>query len=370
MSPSVDRSELRHGRGATLQFAGRGALDAGLAELGERLAGRLAFALVQPPVAALHGHVLDALAARVGRLERLEVPDGEAAKTVAVAERLWRELVARGARRDSLVVAFGGGSVGDLAGFVAGAFARGVGFLQLPSTLLAQVDASIGGKCAVDLPESKNAVGLFHHPLAVIAETALLATLPRTELRSGIVEVVKMAALLDVDLLARVEADLERLLDGDAGALAPVVVAAVRAKTEVIESDPEETGGRRLLLNFGHTLAHALEAEIGYGRIAHGDAVAHGLRFALALSIARGGDPEFAERVVRLLDRLGTPPLPRLAAASLVERMGRDKKAVRSGLVWVLARRAGEGAIDRDVPPGLVAAELERFLGPAAPGPL
>jgi 3-dehydroquinate synthase len=370
MSAFVDRTELRHARGATSQFAGRGALDAALAELGELLAGRRVFALVQPPVAALHGGVLDRIAERVGELRRIDVPDGEAAKTVSVADRIWRELSVQGARRDSLVLAFGGGSVGDLAGFVAGTFARGLGWLQLPSTLLAQVDASIGGKCAVDLPEAKNAVGLFHHPLAVIAESDFLATLPEAELRCGLAEVVKMAALLDLDLLERVENELPKLLGGESDALAPVVVAAIRAKTRVVESDPEETSGRRALLNFGHTLGHALEAEIGYGRIAHGDAVVHGLRFALALSVARGGDAAFAARVARLLDRLGSPALPPLAAARLLERIGRDKKAVRSGAVWVLAQAAGEGRIDRDVPSELVAAELEKFLGARAGRPL
>ncbi len=370
MSLPVDRFELRHPTGATVLLAGPGALERGLDELGERWAGRLVFTVTSAPIAALHGSSLAAIEARCGLACRLEVPDGEAAKDATVAERLWRELASAGALRESLVVAFGGGSVGDLAGFVAGTYARGLELVQVPTTLLAQVDAAIGGKCAINLPEAKNAVGLFHHPSAVIADSRLLATLPADQLRSGLVELIKMAALLDLELLARVEDGLELLLAGDAVALGPAVSAAMRAKAAVVEADPEERTGRRLLLNFGHTLGHALEAELGYGSMLHGDAVGHGLRFALRLSVRRGGDPRFAARLERLLDRLGLPPLPRQpprVAAELLARMGRDKKARRGGPVWVLARGGGDGVTDPDVPPELVAAELDRFLADSAP---
>jgi 3-dehydroquinate synthase len=366
MTAPIDRFDLRHPRGVTSVAAGDGALAAGLEPLGERLAEKLVFAVTSRPIAELHGAGLDALARRCGELRRLEVPDGEAAKSPAVAERLWRELGRGGALRDSAVVAFGGGSVGDLAGFVAGTYARGLDLVQLPTTLLAQVDAALGGKCALDLPEGKNLVGLFHHPVAVVADTRLLATLPPAQLRSGLVEAVKMAALLDLELFGAIETDLGALLAGDAGALAPVVARALRAKARVVESDPEERSGARALLNFGHTLGHALEAEAGYGALLHGDAVAHGLRFALRLSVARGGDRDFAARLERLLDRMGVPPLPRLDAAALLARVARDKKARRGGTAWVLARGPGAGCVDREVPPELVERELARFLEAAA----
>jgi 3-dehydroquinate synthase len=228
--------------------------------------------------------------------------------------------------------------------------------------LLAQVDAAIGGKTAIDLPEAKNAVGVFHHPVAVAADPRWLATLPAAELRSGLVEAIKAAALLDPALLARIEADLDDLRAGDRRALGPVVAAAAIAKVKLVERDPEERDQRRLL-NFGHTLGHALEAEAGYGRLAHGDAVAHGIDFALRLSVIRGGDPAFAARLRRLLGRLGVPALPELPAAALWHRMLRDKKATERGLVWVLALGAGRGHVDAGLPPELARTELEAWLG-------
>ena len=286
--PPLESFDLAHPGGVTRHLVGSGALEAAAGALAAELAGRDLFALSSRPILDLHGDRLERFLAAGERQRILEVPDGEAAKTVAQADRVWRELSRSGGRRDSRIVAFGGGSVGDLAGFVAGAFLRGVGWLQLPTTLLAQVDASIGGKTAVDLPEAKNAVGLFHHPVAVVADTDLLATLPRVERRSGLVEAIKTAALLAPDLLDRIERDLERLLDGDPEVLAPVVAATAKAKADLVASDPDESGPRRLL-NFGHTLGHAIEAELGYGSIAHGDAVAHGIRFALRLSVREGG---------------------------------------------------------------------------------
>ncbi len=357
----ITRFDLRHERGVTKHFYGAGALAAGSVALAPELAGRAVFAVSSAPIWALHGERLAALAGSWERLERLEVPDGEAAKSVAEAERLWRRLSTLGARRGSLVVAFGGGSVGDLAGFVAGTFARGLDWLQLPTTFLAQVDAAIGGKSAVDLPEAKNAVGLFHHPLAVLADSELLATLPAEQLRSGLVEVVKIAALLDLDLLAEVERDLERLLSGEPAALGATVARAARTKARLVESDPDECGARKLL-NFGHTLGHALEAEIGYGRMLHGDAVAHGLRFAVRLSLLRGADPALGERLTRLLDRLAIPPLPQLSIAGLLERIGRDKKATGGGVEWILLPRAGEALAAAQLPAELVAKELAAFV--------
>jgi len=301
--------ELRHERGVTRHRYGAGALERSDDLLGPLLDGRRAFAISSAPVLGLWGRRLERIGTRAASFEVLEVADGEAAKCVAEAEGLWRRLAAGGGKRDSVILAFGGGSVGDLAGFVAGAFLRGVDWIQLPTTLLAQVAAAVGGKTAVDLPEAKNAVGLFHHPRAVVGDSELLATLPPDQLRSGLVEAVKTAALLDPELFDRIERDLDRLRAGEAATLAAVAAGAARRKAELVESDPSEAG-RRALLNLGHTVGHALEAEIGYGRISHGDAVAHGLRFALRLSAAAGGDPHFAARVARLLDRLEVPALP------------------------------------------------------------
>jgi 3-dehydroquinate synthase len=358
--------ELRHARGATRHFYGEGAVEACVAELGPALAGRRAFVVSSRPILDLHSERLLPLRQSVGRVDVLEVPDGELAKTLAEAERLWRELLAGGGKRDSLIVAFGGGSVGDLAGFVAGGFLRGVDWLAVPTTLLAQVDAAIGGKTAVDLPEAKNAVGVFHHPLAVAADPAVLATLAPDLRRAGLVEALKVGAIANLELFERIEADLDRLAAGDRAELAAVAARAARAKARLVERDPEERG-RRKLLNFGHTLGHAIEAEIGYGRIAHGDAVAHGIRFALAISTALGGDAGFAARVQALIDRLAPPALPPLDPERLAARAGLDKKARERGLGWVLLDGPGRGSWDRAVPDALVAAELRR-LGSAGGG--
>lgn len=359
------RLSLRHPQGTTPVVVGASALDEATEELCAWVAGRTLFVVSTPRVLALHGAVLDPVRSAAGRTVTLEVEDGEGAKSLATAERLWSEMLAAGGKRDSRVVGFGGGSCGDVAGFAAGCFLRGVGLVQVPTTLLAQVDAALGGKTAVDLPAAKNSVGLFHHPARVVADTRLLATLPRGEIRSGLVEVVKMAFLLAPELLARVEDDLPRLLAADPEALEPVVAEGAAAKIGVVEADPAEAGERRLL-NFGHTLGHALEAALGYRGLRHGEAVAYGLLFALRLAASparRERLPEAdAARLRALLARLELPSLPAVAAGDLLSAMARDKKARESGLVWVLPVRLGEGRTVSDVGGEEVRRELEAFL--------
>ncbi len=366
---TLDRFELTHPSGVTRHLYGADALAAGVEELGERVTGRTVLAVTARPILDLHAEALAPLREAAASVELIEVPDGEAAKTVGEAERLWRAWLERGGKRDSLVAAFGGGSVSDLAGFAAGAFLRGVPWIAIPTTLLAQVDAAVGGKTAVDLPEAKNSVGLFHHPLAVLADPNLLATLSRDQIRSGLVEVVKVGAILDPALFASVEGDLDALLAGDAERLASTVAAAARVKGRLVESDPEEVGARKLL-NFGHTLGHAIEAAAGYGTLQHGDAVAFGLRFALQLSVRHGGDPEFSARVLRLLDRLGGPELPELEAEDLLARMGRDKKMRRSGIDWILLAGAGQGRVEREGCTDELRAALSDFLHSAGKPPV
>ncbi|MEO8195401.1 MAG: 3-dehydroquinate synthase family protein [Thermoanaerobaculia bacterium] len=319
----------------------------------------------------LQGTALAPLRAAAPTLVELEVPDGEAAKCIDVAARIWEAMACAGGKRDSLVVAFGGGSVGDLAGFVAATFLRGVAFVQLPTTLLAQVDAAIGGKTAIDIAAGKNLVGSFHHPALVVADSSWLETLPRAELRSGLVEAIKMAALLDLDLLARIERDLELLLAGDPAALAPVARAAAAAKVGVVERDPFEEGERQLL-NYGHTFGHALEAAAGYGTMLHGDAVAWGMRFCHRLALRRGADTAFLARVEHLLDRCRIPPPPTVDSAAVVASLARDKKARQSGLTWILPMAPGAGERVPGIGAAEVAAEIESFLSRlhAGPGPV
>jgi 3-dehydroquinate synthase len=371
------RLALRHPAGETPVLVGSGALEEGAAELATWLAGRTIFLLSTPRVLDLHGARLEPLWRAAGRWVVLAVEEGEAAKTAATAERLWSEMLAAGGKRDSRLLAFGGGSAGDLGGFVAGCFLRGIAYAQLPTTLLAQVDAALGGKTGVDLPGGKNTVGLFHHPDFVLADTAVLATLPRAELRSGLVEVVKMGALLDAGLFAAVEADLDGLLAGDPAALAPIVARAAAAKIGVVERDPAERDERRLL-NYGHTLGHAIEAALGYTGLRHGEAVAYGILFALQLTERLDGAPErldgagaaslpveTAARTRALLTRLGLPPLPPLDPDVLLSLLARDKKAREGGLAWVLPAALGSGRILEEVPPEKVRDVLVPFL--AAP---
>jgi 3-dehydroquinate synthase len=352
---------LHHPDGTTPVIVGDGAISSVLPELEDWLARRTAFLVTTPRVQALHGDRLAVLRRAASRWVILEVEEGEGAKTIESAGRLWNEMLAAGGKRDSRVLAFGGGSVGDLAGFAAGCFLRGVEFVQIPTTLLAQVDAAIGGKTGVDLELGKNTVGLFHHPWMVVGDTSVLPTLPREELRSGLVEVVKMAALLDPDLFGLLEEEVDLLLDGDAAALGPVVAAAAAAKIAVVERDPTEQGERRLL-NFGHTLGHAIESACGYAGLRHGEAVGYGILFALRLARSRGLKPDAAGRIHALILRLGLPPLPELDPAELMAGMARDKKARESGLVWVLPRALGEGWMEDGIAAGEVRTELRDFL--------
>ena len=357
----IRRLSLRHPSGTTPILVGAGALEEAREELAAWVAGRTLFVVSTPRVLGLHGAALEGVRRAAGRTVTLEVEDGEGAKSLATAERLWSEMLAAGGKRDSRVLAFGGGSCGDVAGFAAGCFLRGVALVQVPTTLLGQVDAAIGGKTAVDLPAAKNSVGIFHHPDLVVADTALLATLPPEELRSGLVEVVKMAFLHDPPLMDRLEEGLDRLLAGDPEALAPVVAGGAAAKVAVVEADPGEAGERRLL-NFGHTLGHAIEAVLCYRHLRHGEAVAYGLLFALRLAGRRGLPPADGERLRAVLARLDLPPLPALPPGDLTEAMARDKKARESGLVWVLPERLGRGRVVADVSPEETRRELDAFL--------
>jgi 3-dehydroquinate synthase len=357
----VSELALRHPWGETAVRVAPNALERPADRLVEWLDGRLVFVVTQKRLLELHGHRLEALKRAAGEWRVLEVPDGEAAKRLVVAEELWRAMLVGGGKRDSRVLAFGGGTVGDLAGFVAGGFLRGIEYSQLPSTLLAQVDASIGGKTGVNLPEAKNSVGLFHHPAFVTSDTGLLATLPAAELRSGLFEVVKIAAIHRASLLGLLDERLEELLAADAGALAEVVALAARAKIEIVEEDPGESDRRRLL-NFGHTVGHALEAHFGYEGLRHGEAVGYGMLFALRLGQRRGLEAASAERVRMLIRRIGLPELEGVAADGILSAIGRDKKARREGIAWVYPRSLGVGCIDSAIPESEVAGELAAFL--------
>jgi 3-dehydroquinate synthase len=284
------------------------------------------------------------------------VPAGETAKTLEGFGELLRELADFGATRDACVFALGGGVVGDLAGFAAACWMRGIDVVQVPTTLLAMVDASVGGKTAVDLPQGKNLVGAFHPPRAVFADTATLRTLPARELRAGFAEVIKYGAIIDAPFLDWLDAHAEALLAADPAALTEAIARSCSHKAAIVMRDPREHG-ERALLNFGHTFAHAIEAEQGYDGCNHGEAVAIGMVLAAQLSTALGMAPQAdGMRLRALLSRFGLPvDLPaNLDADGLLDRMRLDKKAQAGGLRFVLWERAGAAKVVADVPAAAV----------------
>lgn len=320
---------------------GPGLLDDG-ALLTETLRGRHALIVSDRHVAPLYaGRVQSALqTARPDlRLACHVLPAGEAEKTLTRFAEVIEALASLGATRDACVYALGGGVVGDLAGFAAACWMRGIDCVQLPTTLLAMVDSSVGGKTAVDIPQGKNLVGAFHPPRAVVADTATLRTLPPRELRAGLAEVIKYGAIVDAPFLVWLAEHAGALLAGDDAALAEAIARSCAHKAAITERDPHERG-ERALLNFGHTFAHAIEAEQGYGcGLNHGEAVAVGMLLAARLSATLGlASWADADALRALLLRFGLPvALPAgLAPDALLARMHLDKKAQSDGLRFIL----------------------------------
>ncbi|MEO6365536.1 MAG: 3-dehydroquinate synthase [Luteimonas sp.] len=333
---------------------GPGLLDDG-ALLSATLRGRHVLLISDANVAPLYAQrVVDALqAANAGlRIDRFDLPAGEGSKTLGYFAEAVDALAAIGATRDAAIVALGGGVVGDLAGFAAACWMRGIDCVQVPTTLLAMVDSSVGGKTAVDLPQGKNLVGAFHPPRAVIADTTALRTLPARELRAGMAEVIKYGAIRDPDFLTWLETNVDALLAGEDAALAEAIARSCAHKAAIVERDPFEHG-ERALLNFGHTFAHAIEAEQRFDGCNHGEAVAIGMVLAARLSAALGMAQALdTQRLAALLQRAGLPiALPAgLAADALIARMRLDKKASAGGLRFVLWDGVGRARVVAGVP--------------------
>ena len=330
-----------------------GLLDDG-ALLASHLRGRHALIVSDSQVAPLYAQRVQAAlaAARPDAKLALHVFEaGEASKTLANFSGVIDALAALGATRDACIYALGGGVVGDLAGFAAACWMRGIDVVQLPTTLLAMVDSSVGGKTAVDIAQGKNLVGAFHPPRAVVADTAALRTLPPRELRAGFAEAIKYGAIVDAPFLDWLDADADGLLAGDDAVLAEAIARSCAHKAAIVERDPFERG-ERALLNFGHTFGHAIETEQGYGGLNHGEAVAVGMVLAARLSTLLGlADAADGERLRALLARFGLPTAlpPDLDPAALVARMRLDKKAQGSGLRFVLWNGAGKARVVADV---------------------
>lgn len=296
------------------------------------------------------------------RLASVVLPDGEAHKRLETAMTVFDRLIDSGFERGCTVVALGGGVIGDLAGFVAATYQRGVAFVQLPTTLLAMVDSSVGGKTGVNHPRGKNMIGAFHQPRAVIADLAVLDTLPDRELRAGLAEVIKYGLLGDPELLAWLEDGIEAVLARDPGALAYVVERACADKAAIVVADEREAG-RRALLNLGHTFGHAIEAATGYGPWLHGEAIAAGQCMAAWMSAELGwiGAADRA-RAEALFVRAGLPTRPPAIGADAFRRhMALDKKARDGRVRLVLLRALGEAVVSADYPDAALEATLAHY---------
>jgi len=294
-------------------------------------------------VASFASRVEQSLLAVSARTTLLSVPPGEESKSIAVAERLWNELLEAQTDRKSLVIAVGGGVIGDLAGFVAATFARGLPFFQVPTTLLAHVDSSVGGKVAVNLPAAKNMVGVFWQPSGVLIDVDTLRTLPEREYRAGLAEVVKYGVILDEHFFGTLERHWEALLNRDPATLVDVIAHCCRLKAQVVSQDERETTGLRAVLNYGHTFGHAVESVAGYGEFLHGEAVAIGMTCAARLARILGRiDEATVHRQQQLLERLALPTaLPAFKHQELIAAMRHDKKVEFGKLRFVLPSRIG-----------------------------
>ena len=284
----------------------------------------------------------------------LPVSGLEADKTLESVSRVWDWLIDNGAQRRDALLAFGGGVVCDLVGFAAACYLRGVGLVNVPTTLLAQVDASVGGKTGVNHARGKNLIGAFYQPLCVVADTSLLATLSPRAFAAGMAEVAKIAMILDADLFEHVERAAAGLGPREADELAPLVARSIEVKAEIVERDERESGDR-MLLNYGHTIGHALEAGAGYGTLLHGEAVSVGMQAAARIAARMGMlDSESVARQTALLTALGLPLNWSADSDEILGRLSLDKKRAGSRQRWILAERVGSGRIRDDVPAEVV----------------
>lgn len=322
---------------------GRGLLGGGF-DLVEYIVGSHCLVVSNETVAPLY---LDVLVENLGdkQVESIFLPDGEKYKTVATVESVLDKLVDGRANRDTTLIALGGGVVGDITGFAAACYMRGVSFIQVPTTLLAQVDSSVGGKTGVNHPKGKNLIGAFHQPRIVLIDTDTLATLPDRELRAGLAEVIKYGAIADTEFFGWLEDNLDALLAKEAEALARAIQRSCELKAEVVADDERETG-RRAILNFGHTFGHAIEHCQGYGEWLHGEAIAAGMLMAAELS---GIVEAESGRLRTLIERAGLPVRPpAIGAEAMLDAMGLDKKALSKKLRFVVLDKLGDARVTED----------------------
>jgi len=292
----------------------------------------------------------------------ITVPAGETSKCLAQVGDISRQMIRAQLDRGSFLIALGGGVVGDLAGFAASIFYRGIPYVQIPTTIVSQVDSSVGGKTGVNTPEGKNLIGAFHHPEFVLADTETLTSLPEREYLEGFAEIIKHAAIRDREMLP-----LTLAAKSDREHLAPLIARNVQIKASIVEEDERETSGTRALLNFGHTIGHGIEAAVDYGTLLHGEAISLGTRAALTLSVRLAGLAKgAADQVAGALDHFGLPRhlSPNITTETVMERLTADKK-FRSGQVrFVLLRSLGDAFVSDNVTPGQIRAAVESLREP------
>jgi 3-dehydroquinate synthase len=353
------RVDVTAGTRTSAIWIGNGVTDRAADLLAAHRAGGKRFVISSPVVWRFHG---ERLHRALGAADPILIPDGERYKNLQSVSRIYEALIRAGADRGSTVIAVGGGVIGDTAGFAAATFLRGVTLVQVPTTLLAQVDSAIGGKVGVNLALGKNLIGAFHQPAVVLVDPLLLATLPRREFRSGLYEVVKYGMIASRNLFERVARDTRPIFDRDEQVLVPVIVESCRIKAEVVTRDERERDLRRTL-NYGHTVGHALEAVTKYRRFRHGEAIAYGMLAAADLAVARGAlaDRE-RQALARLITTLGPlPPIADLPIGEVLDAIRRDKKVVDGKLHFVIAIQVGATMTIDDVTEEELKAVLERL---------
>ena len=313
---------------------------------GELLPSRRVMIVTNPAINRLHGTAVSTSLRKAGfQTVTTEIPAGERAKSLRQAARLYQAFLDNRMDRRSVVVALGGGVIGDLAGYAAATFLRGLPLVQVPTTLLAQVDSSVGGKVAVNLPEGKNLVGAFYQPSLVVADVRTLQSLPPRQMRAGLAEVVKYGMIADRELFTYLESHLDAILGAEEEPLTHLVTRSCAIKAQVVEQDEREEG-MRAILNFGHTVGHALETTAGYHRLLHGEAIAIGMVVATMLSVNRGlCDREDLDRLRTLLARIGLPTKASADTTSLLYTIGYDKKVRNRIIYFVLTKGIGHVAL-------------------------
>jgi 3-dehydroquinate synthase len=352
------RIDVHAGSHVSPIWIGEGIIEQAPALLDAQRIGRR-FVVSSPGIWRLHG---DRLTRALGRIEPILVPDGERFKTLQTVSRMYEALIRAGADRASAIIAVGGGVIGDMAGFAAATFLRGIALVQVPTTLLAQVDSAIGGKVGVNHALGKNLIGSFHQPAAVLVDPQLLATLPRREFRSGLYEVIKYGMIASRGLFDRVARDSKAMFAREADALGPAIVESCRIKAEVVSNDERESGLRRIL-NYGHTVGHAFESVTKYRRFRHGEAIAYGMLAAADLAVARGALAEVERQALaKLITQLGPlPPIVDLSIGEVLQVIRRDKKVIAGKLHFVIAIQIGATMTLDDVTEDELKAVLERL---------